>query len=144
MQSVFAWARMWGGPVSLAYVLQGAVSVATGVFVVLVWRGPASTADKGAALCLAALLATPYCYDYDLTALAPAIALLGAQGIARGFRPYEKTLLAALWIVPIVTRGVAEVTFIPLGVLTMLAVGAFIVSHALETRRNALPAAVAI
>ena len=48
--------------------------------------------------------------------LAPAIALLAADGIARGFRPYEKSMLAFLWPVPILTRGFADATAIPLGV----------------------------
>jgi alpha-1,2-mannosyltransferase len=37
-------------------------------------------------------------------------------------RPWDKTALAALWLVPIVTRGIAFATFIPLGVITMIAV----------------------
>ena len=52
--------------------------------------------------------------------LAPAIALLGVGGLARGFEPYEKTALAFLWIVPLLARSVAEVTLIPLGVIAML------------------------
>jgi alpha-1,2-mannosyltransferase len=129
IQSVFAWVRMWGGPVPLAYAVQGAVSIATAFCLVRVWRGPASPSEKGALLCLAAILTTPYSLDYDLMALAPAIALLAGQGIARGFCPYEKTMLVALWIVPIVTRGVAAATLLPLGVVTMLAAAAFIVAR---------------
>ena len=53
------------------------------------------------------MLATPYSLDYDLMLLAPAIAFLAADGFARGFAPWEKTVLAALWIVPLVARSVA-------------------------------------
>ena len=52
--------------------------------------------------------------------LAPAIAFLALDGIARGFAPWEKTILAALWIVPLVARSVPEATLIPLAVPTML------------------------
>ncbi len=48
--------------------------------------------------------------------LAPAIAFLAADGFARGFAPWEKTILAALWIVPLVARSVPEATLIPLAV----------------------------
>ena len=53
--------------------------------------------------------------------LAPAIAFLAADGMARGFGPWEKTALAALWLVPLVARTVPQVTLIPLGVPAMLA-----------------------
>ena len=52
--------------------------------------------------------------------LAPAIAYLAADGLKRGFGAYEKTVLAALWIVPLVARSVPQVTYIPLAVPLML------------------------
>jgi len=48
--------------------------------------------------------------------LAPAIAFFAADGVAHGFRPWEKTALAALWLIPLVARSAAHLTFIPLGV----------------------------
>jgi len=109
IQSVFAWVRLWGGWVTLACILQGATTLAVAAGLVAAWRRQTSFSDRGAILCLAAILATPYCPDYDLVALAPAIAPLAAQGLALGFRPYEKAVLAALWLVPIATRGIAGV-----------------------------------
>jgi hypothetical protein len=120
IQSVFSWARMWGASVPLAYAVQGAVTLAIAAALVWLWRSPASFALKAAALCLAAILATPYSLDYDLMVLAPAIAFLTIAGLARGFAPYEKTALAFLWIAPLIARGFAEVTLIPLGVIAML------------------------
>ena len=126
IQSVFAWARLWGAPVPLAYALQLASSAAVAVCLVRLWRSDATFADKGAALCLASLLATPYCLDYDMMALAPGIALLAVQGSQRGFRAYEKTLLTVLWMVPIMARGIAEATLVPVGVMAMLGVAVFL------------------
>jgi hypothetical protein len=51
---------------------------------------------------------------------APAIAALAADGLARGFTPYEKTALAFLWIVPLVARSIAQVALVPLAVPAML------------------------
>jgi len=48
-------------------------------------------------MCLGAILATPYSLDYDMMALAPAIAFLVADSLACGFGTWEKTALAALW-----------------------------------------------
>jgi alpha-1,2-mannosyltransferase len=126
IQSVFSWARMWGAPVPLAYAIQGMVTLAIAAALVRLWRSGAAFALKAAALCLATILATPYSLDYDLMLLAPAIAFLAVDGLARGFSPYEKTALAALWAVPLVARGVAQVTLIPLGVIAMLIVLALV------------------
>jgi alpha-1,2-mannosyltransferase len=121
IQSVFSWARMWGAPIPFAYALQGVVTVAIAIALVRLWR-TAPFAPKAAALCLATILATPYSFDYDMVVLAPAIAYLAADGFERGFAPWEKTALAALWAVPLVARSVAQLTFVPLGVPAMLAV----------------------
>ena len=71
---------------------------------------------------IAVILGTPYSLDYDLMVLAPAIAFLAADGLARGFGPYEKTALAALWLMPLIARTVAHGALIPLAVPTMLVV----------------------
>ena len=120
IQSVFSWARMWGAPVPLAYAVQGAVTLCVAAALIWLWRAPASFALRAAALCLAAILATPYSLDYDLMVLAPVIAFLGVDGLTRGFASWEKTALALLWIVPLVARGFAQITLIPLGVIAML------------------------
>ncbi len=132
IQSVFAWVRMWGGPVPLAYLAQGAVTLAVAAALIWLWRSPASFALKAAGLCIGAILATPYSLDYDMMVLAPAIAFLAADGLARGFAPYHKTALAALWLVPLVARSVAQATLVPLGVLAMLAMFALLIHGARE------------
>jgi hypothetical protein len=137
IQSVFSWARMWGAPVSLAYAIQGAVTLMIAAALVWLWRSRESFALKAAALCLAAVLTTPYSIDYDLMVVAPAIAFLAIDGRTRGFGPWEKTALAFLWIVPLIARGVAQVTFIPLGVIAMLAMFAVILCKA--TGRSTAP-----
>ncbi len=122
IQSVFAWARMWGAPIPLAYALQGIVTVTLAMALARLWRSAAPYPGKAAALCLATILATPYSFDYDMMVLAPAIAFLAVDGFVRGFSPWEKTLLAALWLMPLIARSVALMSLIPLGVPVMLAV----------------------
>jgi len=130
IQSVFSWVRMWGGGVDLAYAVQGAISIAVVAALVWLWRGKAVFAWKAAALLIGTILATPYSLDYDLMLLAPAIALLAADGIRRGFVPWEKSLLAALWLVPPQTRSVAQQTLMPLAVPSMLVAFAFLLHRA--------------
>jgi hypothetical protein len=127
IQTVFAWVRMWGGPVALAYTVQAIVSVCVAAMAVALWRSTAPIAFKGAALCIGMLLTTPYALDYDLMIVAPALALLAADGIAQGFRPYERSLLAALWFMPIVVREFAAYTHVPLGVPLLLLAFVFVV-----------------
>jgi len=120
IQSVFSVVRMWGGSVPLAYAVQGIVTLAVAAALAWLWHGQAAFPLKAAALAIGCILATPYSLDYDLMLLAPAIAYLAADALDRGFAPYERSALAFLWIVPLIARSVAQATFIPLAVPTML------------------------
>jgi alpha-1,2-mannosyltransferase len=130
IQSIFSWARMWGAPVPLAYAIQGAATLVIAMASAWLWHGKTPYPLKAAGLCLAAILATPYTLDYDMMVLAPAIAFLAADGMTRGFGPWQKTALAALWLVPLVARTVPQVTLIPLGVPAMLAMFVLILRRA--------------
>ena len=90
IQSIFSWACMWGAPVTLAYAIQGAATLVLAMASAWLWHGKAPYPLKAAGLCLAAILATPYTLDYDMMVLAPAIAFLVADGMARGFGPVGK------------------------------------------------------
>jgi hypothetical protein len=130
IQSIFSWARMWGAPVPLSYAIQGAATLVFAMATAWLWHGKAPYPLKASGLCLVAILATPYTLDYDMMVLAPAIAFLAADGLARGFGPWQKTALAALWLVPLVARTVPQVTLIPLGVPAMLAMFVLILRRA--------------
>lgn len=135
IQSVFSWVRMWGGSIGLAYAMQGTVIAAIAGALIWLWRSPAAYPLKAAALIIGCLLATPYSLDYDLMLLAPAIAFLAADGFQRGFVAWEKTTLAALWLVPLIARSVPEATLIPLAVPLMIAAFALLLHRAIiETR----------
>ena len=120
IQSVFSWARMWGAGIPLAYAAQAVASTAVAAALVVIWRGRARFAIKAAGLLIGSILATPYSLDYDLMLLAPAMAFLAADAFERGVWPWGKTLLAALWLVPLIARSFAELTHIPLGAPVML------------------------
>jgi alpha-1,2-mannosyltransferase len=130
IQSIFSWARMWGAPVALAYAIQGAATLVLAMASAWLWHGKAPYPLKAAGLCLAAILATPYTLDYDMMVLAPAIAFLAVDGMVRGFGPWQKTALAALWLVPLVARTFPQATLIPLGVPAMLAMFVLILRRA--------------
>jgi len=121
IQSLFAWTRMWGGAVPLAYAVQGAVTLAVAAALGWLWHRSAPFPRQASALAIGTLLATPYALDYDLMALAPAIAFLAAHGKVHGFAPFEKSVLAALWLVPLLARPLAESFALPLAVPLMIA-----------------------
>ena len=68
--------------------------------------------------------------------LGPAIAFAVAHGIEKGFAPFEKTLLATVWLVPFVARLTAKLGHIPVGALMMLALFAFIIFRAAHAPRQ--------
>jgi hypothetical protein len=136
LQSVFAAVRMWGGGLTLAYIVQGLTSATTICGVVWVWRDRCDDRLKAATLIVAALLASPHTLDYDLTIAAPAIAFLTSLGLARGFRDFEISLLATAWIMPLLTRSIAGLAGIPLGMIVLLALYAFTLRRAAHDRKN--------
>ena len=134
IQSVFSVVRMWGGPVALAYAVQSAVTLMLAAALVWLWRTQVDFSLKAAALIIAAILATPYSLDYDMTVLAPAIAFLAVNGLRHGFAPYEKTALAVLWIAPLIARSIAQAVLLPVGVLSMAAMLALILHRAAQEK----------
>lgn len=121
IQSLFAALRAWHTPLPLAYGAQALLALAVAVTVIVIWRRGGALAPKAAALLLGALLVTPYVLDYDLMVMAPAMAFLAAHRMARGFLPWEKTALAAIFIAPLITRAVAEQTRLPIGFVALAA-----------------------
>ncbi len=138
MQSLFAAVRMLGGDVSTAYVAHGLLLAALVAGVGLLWAKRVDWRLKSAALLTAAILATPYCLDYDMMVIAPAIAFICAHGIERGFLAYEKTLLGLVWFTPLVARTVAQTCLLPVGVISMVALFIWIFARALRPNAVAL------
>lgn len=137
LQGVFPTVRMLGGSVAAAYALQAVVSLGMIGFVVWLWRSAATHEQKAAGLILATMLATPYAYSYDTVLLAPAIAFLAVDGFKRGFAPYEQSLLAVLWVTPMLSRAVTEMTLLPIAVVVNALVLVVLVSKVERAERPA-------
>jgi hypothetical protein len=85
LQSVFALVRAHGGSETLAWIVQGLLSLSLAVGLVWLWRRRVAFELKAAALPAGALLATPYLFMYDLVVLAVAVAFLLRFALAREF-----------------------------------------------------------
>jgi len=136
IQSIFSATRMWGASVALAYAAQSALTLAIAACIIWLWRSAAAFELKAAALAVACLLATPYVLDYDLVVLGVAIAFLARHGFSRGFHPYEATILAMAWIMPLLARTIASASCIPFGLLTLSAVFAITMMRAISDTRS--------
>jgi len=73
-----------------------------------------------------------------MAVLGPAIAFLTAQGVEKGFGPYEKSALVLVFAAPLVARPVAMLLPLPIGVMSMMMVFAL---TAYTAWRDSLPAA---
>ena len=136
IQSVFAAARLLGADVATAYFWQSAVTVMALAALVWLVRSGADARVKAAGAIGATLLSTPYSLDYDLMALAPAIALLASHGLDKGFRPFEKSALAFAYVAPLLARPVATALPMPLGVVALLLLFASTARYALPPKRR--------
>jgi len=136
IQSLFSAARMWGAGVHVAYAIQIALALTLAATIAWLWQSDAAFELRASALATASLLATPYVLDYDLVALSVAIAFFARHGLKHGFHDYEISVLAAAWIMPLLSRGVAGVTGIPLGLLALLALYGFTLHRVLLDREN--------
>lgn len=114
MQSAFAAVRIFGGGINLAYSAQAAVAIAAASLLWRIWRSEASLLLRAGATGAAMLLSTPFVLDYDLVLLALPVAALTTEGLKTGFKPYEKSILAAAWILPAAARLTAVYSNIPL------------------------------
>src|SRR5437868_2628718 len=121
IQSLFSAARMWGAGVHVAYAIQIALALTLAATIAWLWQSDAAFELRASALATASLLATPYVLDYDLVALSVAIAFFARHGLKHGFHDYEISVLAAAWIVPLLSRSIAGATGLPPGLIVMLA-----------------------
>jgi alpha-1,2-mannosyltransferase len=121
IQSAFSAARMWGAGVYTGYAVQLALALTVAASLAWLWQSDAAFDLKASALATASLLATPYVLDYDFVVLAVSIAFFARHGQTQGFRDYEISLLAAAWIMPLLSRGLTGATGIPLGLIVLLA-----------------------
>ena len=115
LQSVFAAVRLVHGDVSTAYALQAVMAaLACGLLIVLVRRRAANGAE-GPAMIGAALLTSPFLFDYDLMLLAIPLAWIFREAQRGGFLSWEKTLLLAAFVLPALSRIIAIRLGLPLG-----------------------------
>jgi alpha-1,2-mannosyltransferase len=102
MTTLYAAARLAGGGMMLAWLLQGLVMVGVSAGVYWVWSGEASEASRAAVLIIGILLFSHYAFIYDYAILAIPLAWLWQKGQTSGWLSLEKPLLLGAWIMPLI------------------------------------------
>lgn len=138
VMSPFAAARLWGGGIGAAYVLQFLATASAAAAVAWIsWTGT-SAHLRNALVCAAVLISTPYVFDYDFVVLLPAIAFLFLDAERNGWFRWEKSLLALAWIGPLSARQIAEFAGCPLGLIITFTVAAIAIRRASRHRHPAV------
>lgn len=104
LASLFGIIRAPGGPLWLAYGLQGMAAL-TAAYCVVKARGDLQFGM--AVLATGAVITTPFIYSYDLLILIVPLAWLARDGMERGFKPWIKAIMVATYGVTLIDRTVA-------------------------------------
>jgi Glycosyltransferase family 87 len=127
MPTLFATAGLLGASVPVAYAIH-AVGAASAIgAAIFVWLRAEAIALRGSALVLATILTTPYVFDYDLALLALPIGWLAMEGVRTGFARWEREILVAAWLTPLVAVAIAEKLGVQLAPVVLFALLAMVV-----------------
>ena len=122
MVSLFAAARVLDVPAGIAFVVQGTGAFGAALLLAHVARARRIAPGGAAALAGACTaLMSPFLLDYDLTITAIPLAWLFSAGVRRGFMPWDKLVLGAGYLLPLVARPVAQATGVPLAPVVLWA-----------------------
>ena len=119
--SVYGSARLLGLDTTPAIALQGVAAVLALGALVWAWKRPAAMELKGAVLACVALLVSPLTFYYDLVLLALPLLWLALDGWRRGWRPWEREVLTAAWVLPLIASPLAQAMALQLAPLMIAA-----------------------
>ncbi len=121
MVSVYAAVQVLHGGIALGYALQALVALAAAALLARTCRRDCVPGGQAALCATATVLMSPFLLDYDLTATAIPLAWLFGEGLRRGFRPWEKLILAAGYLLPLYARDLAMGFGLPVAPLVLAA-----------------------
>ena len=139
--SPFGAVLLLGGSPPAAYAVQASTTLAAGLLVGFVWRGGRPLPIRAATLAAATVVAVPVILVYDLMLAAVAAAWLTRD--EGGLSTAEKTILAALIVLSLDPRGIAEAWHVPIAPLVAIAVLALAAIHAFRGEGSAAACATA-
>jgi hypothetical protein len=130
MPTVFAFLRILGAPVAMAYAGHGLIAAGVVIAVCWIWKNCTEDALRNAALTAGSLLVSPYLFEYDLAWLALPIAWMVKTGLTSGWLPWEREVLILCWLLPFLMMVLARVMPIQVGPWVLLALLGLILRRA--------------
>lgn len=115
--TTFISARLLGFEPNLAWGFHIPVALVALITVARVWASDVLPSTKAIVLALAALLATPYAWDYDMVVLTVLVAWRFKDG---DFRPWESSALILVMLLPFILAPMAKGLGIPIGPVVLL------------------------
>jgi hypothetical protein len=133
----FGAARLIGLSTGAAYAVQFVIALATACYVAWIWYRDCSLPVRASVLIAGTLLSIPLALVYDLLLAMVCIAWLVRSAQVSGFLPWERLVLSALYVIPLVSLGIGLVWRVPLGPVASAAVLALCFCRVSATRRIA-------
>jgi hypothetical protein len=128
--SPYAAARLMGATSAGAWLVQGVgMAVATAALILVNRRRPGGAAEI-AMVGVATALCVPMVGEYDLVILSVPGAWLVAEALRTGWRPYEKLLLALLYLAPLPIKIAALMLRLPLAPLMVVVLAILVARRA--------------
>jgi len=135
----FGAVRLLGGPVALAYAVQGLASLAAAGLVLIVWRYRLSLPLRAAILASATLVAAPVAIFYDLMLGTIAVCWL-VRDDGQPLSAAEKTFFVAITILLLDVRHLGESCHLPVAATAALGLFVIIARRALRELAQQDPA----
>jgi len=135
----FGAVRLLGGPVALAYAVQGLASLAAAALVLVVWRYRLSLPLRAAVLAAASLVAAPVVIFYDLMLGTIAVCWV-MRDKAQPLSPAEKTFFAAITVLLLDVRHLGESWHLPVAATATVGLFAIVTARALRELAQQDPA----
>lgn len=133
--SPYVFALALGVPRAVAMALQSAAAVAAMVGVWLAWRSAAAPfAARAAVLLTGALMISPYVFYYDMTWAGLAVGWLALDAALAGFWRWEREVLLAAWVAPLLMVPVYKVSGVQIGCIALVALFTVAVRRVMRLR----------
>jgi alpha-1,2-mannosyltransferase len=119
--TTFCALRLAGASINVALAVHGAVALGAIVVALWAWVKKKSLASRGSTLIVATLLTTPLAHSYDLALLALPLSWLGWEGYTKGWLRWERPVLAACWLSPLIAPTLAQISNLQIAPMAMIA-----------------------
>lgn len=139
MPTAFASAFSLGASIDTAHVIHLIIAALALLVTAYHWHRFGFNRPTGAMLATATLLTSPYLTDHDLAILAIPIVLLTIEGTKSGWLRFERALLTAAWLAPILDAPLSRVILLHPAVVVNIALVALAFARLRRVSRPAAP-----